>query len=175
MPHYVKPSDVNDISDAAGISVRTGAASGLDRARARVQNFDAQDIARQVAVIRQNTNSSAVRAAPGGTDAGAFSSNFAPSPGSGHHARVNEIFVAEADKIAADLTRYAVRHGPGAAWIGLDWLGNSEVAQLMTLGPDLYNGLCGIAVFLAAHAAVTGAEASELALAGLPSHTCART
>ena len=52
----------------------------------------------------------------------------------------------------------------------------------MTLGPDLYNGRSGIALFLAAHAAVTGRAASaELALAavahlrsGLRGHNSAR-
>ena len=60
------------------------------------------------------------------------------------------------------------RRGPSAAWIGLDWLGDSEVSQLVVLGPDLYNGACGIALFLAAHAAVTDAMSSrDLALAAL--------
>ena len=79
-----------------------------------------------------------------------------------------EIFIAEADRIASEIARLAVRRGPGAAWIGLDWLGDAEVFQLVCLGPDLYNGATGIALFLAAHAAVTGNQASgELALAGL--------
>ena len=77
-------------------------------------------------------------------------------------------FIAEADRIAAELARYAIRRGPAAAWIGLDWLGDSEVFQLVCLGPDLYNGSTGIAVFLAAHAAATRHQPSrELALAAL--------
>ena len=43
----------------------------------------------------------------------------------------------------------AVRRGPGAAWIGLDWLGDADVFQLVCLGPALYNGTSGIAVGLA--------------------------
>ncbi len=82
-----------------------------------------------------------------------------------------DAFLAEADKIAADLAHHAIRRGPAAAWIGLDWLGDSEVAQLVPLGADLYNGVTGIALFLAAHAAVTGSEPSrQLALAAL-AHT----
>jgi type 2 lantibiotic biosynthesis protein LanM len=42
------------------------------------------------------------------------------------------------------------------------------VFQLVCLGPDLYNGVSGIALFLAAHAAVTGSKPSrELALAAV--------
>ena len=66
------------------------------------------------------------------------------------------------------MSHYAIRRGPSVAWIGLDWLGDSEFPQLVCLGPDLYNGICGIGVFLGAHAAVTGNKASaELAYAGL--------
>ena len=83
-------------------------------------------------------------------------------------ASAKEIFTAEADRIAAELSRQAIRRGPGAAWIGLDWLGDSEVFQLVCLGPDLYNGVSGISLFLAAHAAATGcAPSAELALAGV--------
>jgi type 2 lantibiotic biosynthesis protein LanM len=83
-------------------------------------------------------------------------------------APTKETFIAEADRIAADLAHYAIRRGPSVAWIGLDWLGDSEFSQLVCLGPDLYNGICGIGVFLAAHAAVTGNKTSaELAYAGL--------
>jgi lantibiotic modifying enzyme len=47
-------------------------------------------------------------------------------------------------------------------------LGDAEVVQLVPLGPELYNGVSGIAVFLAAHAAVTGCKSSgELALAAI--------
>ena len=163
VPHFVSPSDGNEIRDATGISIRSEATSGMDRARARVQSFDEQDIAWQIEVIRQNTSSLPRSAGPPATGVELkqpLRSDVAVAP-------TKEIFVAEADKIAEELSRYAIRRGPGAAWIGLDWLGDSEVFQLVCLGPELYNGVSGIAVFLAAHAAVTGCKSSgELALAG---------
>src|ERR1019366_798620 len=62
----------------------------------------------------------------------------------------------------------AIRSGPGAAWIGLDWLGGSEVCQLAPLDAGLYNGAPGVCVFLAAHAKVVGDEAAaRLSLAGI--------
>ena len=79
-----------------------------------------------------------------------------------------DTFVTEASKTAADLALHATRRGVDAAWIGLDWLGDFEVAQLVPLGPDLYNGSCGFALFLAAHASVTRCDLSkELALAAI--------
>ena len=164
VPHFVSPSDGNEIRDATGISIHTEATSGMDRARSRVQSFDEQDIAWQITVITQNTSSLPRSAGP--TARGVELKQ--PSRSEVDVAPTKEVFVAEADKIAEELSRYAIRRGPGAAWIGLDWLGDSEVFQLVCLGPELYNGVSGIAVFLAAHAAVTGCKSSgELALAGM--------
>jgi class II lanthipeptide synthase len=162
VPHFVSPSDGHDIGDAMGHSVHTALPSGLDRARARFANFDEREIAWQTEVIRENTNSIPRSAKPKVVqpqEAVREDSAIAPTKAT---------FIAEADRIAAELSDYAIRRGPSVAWIGLDWLGDSEFSQLVCLGPDLYNGICGIGVFLAAHAAVTGNKASaELAHAGL--------
>jgi type 2 lantibiotic biosynthesis protein LanM len=206
----VLPSDGNQIRDATGISVRTAAACGLDRARERVRSLDVQEIAWQIEVIRQNTSMVSRSAAP--TPIGAkpeqrLRPDLLPDlradlrPGAAI-APTDEIFIAEADRVAEELSRLAIRRGSSAvsvplesetaleslsgacsrrrtgahfagtcasaAWIGLDLLEESEVCQLVVLGPDLYNGVCGIAVFLAAHAAVAGRKSSrELALAAL--------
>src|SRR4029077_7364260 len=56
VPYFVALSDAGEISDATGISVRTELPPGLARARARLRSFDAQDIAWQIEVIRQNTS-----------------------------------------------------------------------------------------------------------------------
>jgi type 2 lantibiotic biosynthesis protein LanM len=162
VPHFVTPSDGHDIGDANGNSVHIALPSGLDRARARFENFDEREIAWQTEVIRENTNSIPRSAKPMAAElqeTARQDSAIAPT---------KVTFAAAADRIAAELSHYAIRRGPSVAWIGLDWLGDSEFSQLVCLGPDLYNGTCGIGVFLAAHAAVTGNKASaELAYAGL--------
>ncbi len=164
VPHFVSPSDGNEIADATGFSIRTEATSGMDRARARVEAFDEQQIAWQTEVIRHSTNSLS-RSARLST---AVAERNEPLRADAAIAPAKEIFIAEADRIAGELSRQAIRRGPGAAWIGLDWLGDSEVSQLVCLGPELYNGVSGIALFLAAHSVVTGSGPSaELALAGV--------
>ena len=165
VPHFVSASDGNVIGDAAGISVRTVATSGLARARARVQNFDEQGdrLADRSHPGEYEFELAAAAAGQQATLARRDAGRWTRPP---HRAR--QIFIAEADRIASELSRYAIRRGPGAAWIGLDWLGDSEVFQLVCLGPDLYNGSSGIALFLAAHAAATGSEPSgALALAAV--------
>src|ERR1700730_2916500 len=160
VPYFMTPSNGTAICDLRGVSAETVATPGLERARERLQALDENEIAWQVEVIRENVNQPARTA-----------SNVARTETVSVFAQTipdNARFKAEASKIAAELAKHAIRRGPGAAWIGLDWLGDSDVFQLVCLGPDLYNGASGIALFLAAHAAVTGNEASgELALAGL--------
>src|SRR6478752_4883563 len=163
VPHFVSPSDENEIHDASGFSVRVAASPGLDRARERIQSFDEKEIDWQIEVIRESTRSLTKPpdvAATGQARLLERPDTSLPS--------AKKTFTAEADGIAEELLRCAIRRGPGAAWIGLDWLGDAEVFQLVCLGPDLYNGVSGIALFLAAHAAVTGRQLSaELALAGV--------
>jgi type 2 lantibiotic biosynthesis protein LanM len=160
VPYFVTASDGVAIFDLGGISAKTAAMPGLDRAAARLQALDWNEIGWQIEVIRENLNQQS--AGPSNRKPGpSLDTSVEPAPD-------RALFAAEADKTAAELARQAIRRGNSAAWIGLDWLGDSEVFQLVCLGPDLYNGATGIALFLAAHGAVRGHAASaELALAGL--------
>ncbi|MGB8242451.1 MAG: type 2 lanthipeptide synthetase LanM, partial [Pseudolabrys sp.] len=163
VPHFVSPNDESEIHDAAGLSIRTSGNPGLSRARTRIKKLDQREIDWQVEVIRENTRSLSKSADP--TTAGQAQSaellDLTALP-------TKKVFIAEADKTADELSDHAIRKGPGAAWIGLDWLGDAEAFQLVCLGPDLYNGESGIALFLAAHAAATGSQSSaELARAAV--------
>ncbi len=127
-----------------------------------MQDLDRQDIAWQTGVIRQSTVGAS---RPGGTEKPTLElwdmATAAAEPG-------DELFLREVNEIADELADFAVRRGAGAAWIGLDWLGESDMCEFMLLGPDLYNGVSGIGTFLAAHAAVTGSRSSaDLALVGV--------
>ncbi|MGA8917888.1 MAG: type 2 lanthipeptide synthetase LanM family protein [Pseudolabrys sp.] len=163
VPHFVSPNDKNEIRDAIGFSMRSEETTGIARARTRMKNFDENEIGWQIEVIRENTKS--LSKPP--DHATASPAKLAERPDTAALPS-KKTFIAEADKIADELSRYAIRRGPGAAWIGIDWLGDADVFQLVCLGSDLYNGASGISVFLAAHAAVTGHQASaDLARAGV--------
>jgi type 2 lantibiotic biosynthesis protein LanM len=154
VPYFVMQSDGKEVSDMATVLARPDVMSGLDRARSRMQNCDEVEIARQVATIRQATNCyvtpKPAKAAPNELCDRSFDSSAA-----------REFFLAESNSIARDIAHYAVRSDKAAAWIGLDWLEDMGVGRISVLGSDLYNGNCGIAVFLAAHAASTGQQSSE--------------
>jgi type 2 lantibiotic biosynthesis protein LanM len=160
VPHFVSPSDSSEFLDETGVITRSAAPSGLDRARARMRSFDAREVAWQAEVIQATIASpNPAESVKGGE---LLAQTNVPV------LATKEIFVSEADRIAAELAELAIRRDGSAAWIGLDWLGDAEVFQLVCVGPDLYSGVSGIAVFLAAHASVAGQSASaELALAAM--------
>jgi type 2 lantibiotic biosynthesis protein LanM len=162
IPHFVSKTDANDLKDMSGLQIRMQSTDGLARAGARFDSLDSDEIDWQVEVMRMNTNS--LRNADR-TQAVAVKRQL---PKTKALASTDSIFRAEAQRIADKLVSYAVTRGSSAAWIGLDWLGDAEVFQLVTLGNDLYNGASGIGLFLSAHATVTKNSASaELALAGI--------
>lgn len=158
IPHFVSATDGHELKDAAGFQMRMASTDGLARARARFAHFDRDEIDWQVKVIKINTNSLVAAGRP----------ERRQLPELRGLAPTDQTFRAEAQRVADELASYAIRRGPAAAWIGLDWLGDAEVFQLVTLGPDLYNGTAGLSLFLSAHAAVTEQSAPrELALAGV--------
>ena len=159
IPHFVSATDGHELKDAAGFQMRLSSADGLTRARTRFSHLDRDEIDWQVKVVKINTNSLVAAGRP--PERRQLSELRGPPP-------TDQTFRAEAQRVADELASYAIRRGQAAAWIGLDWLGDAEVFQLVTLGLDLYNGTAGISVFLSAHAAVTEQSASgELALAGV--------
>ena len=135
---------------------------GLERAQDRVRGLDEKEIAWQVDVIRHTSpDLSGLRRRDDGASACQMSADDVV-------ALPNSAFLAEADVIAERIADYGIRAGSGAAWIGLGWFADSDAAQLAVLGHDLYNGACGIATFLAAHARLArNPESADLALAAI--------
>lgn len=164
VPLFVSPTDTDEIADASGIFTRTGAQPGLRRAQTRFDKFDSDAVKWQSEVVRLSTSTvlrsdSSLAVPPEQIPSPDLRPPSAPEPA---------VFAERAAEIARHLSKLATWSGPGAAWIGLDWLRDSVVCQLAPLGADLYNGAPGVCVFLAAHAKLTGDEsAARLALAGV--------
>ncbi len=165
VPYFVMLTDGTEYHDTAGTTVATDVICGLDRALGRLHSLDEREIDWQVMIIRQNMESFT---GVGQSRTGALVSVGADEAVDSGGRPSRDVFAAEADAIAGELSRYAIRRGTGAAWIALDWSGDSEAFQLVELGAGLYNGVSGIGLFLAAHAAVTGcAESADLARAAI--------
>jgi type 2 lantibiotic biosynthesis protein LanM len=164
IPYFTSPSDGNEIADMNGISTHTVGQPGLFRAQSRYERLDQEEIAWQCEIVRVSTSN----VARVETVHGALQSDTVDKDVDSGSAVDSAVFIEWAADIVSHLSRLAIRSGPGAAWIGLDWLGDSSICQLSPLGPDLYNGAPGICVFLAAYARLTGNDAAaELAVAGM--------
>ena len=147
VPHFVSPSDEDLVSAITGHQTQTGATPGLERAAERFSQWSALEIERQVEIIKIST-SFVSRSDSDSNDKYLFKrkiKQLVPSLDQTTLAR-------ESARIAATIQQHGTIKDRSAAWVGLDWLGDSEVGQLVTLGPDLYNGTSGIALYLAAHA-----------------------
>ena len=164
IPYFTSQTDSDDIADDHGSVTRGRGQPGLQRAQGRLAKFTSDEAAWQSEVIRLSTstalNADGTRGVP--DEAGhdlhpAATMTLDPA-----------VVIEHVAAIYRDLSAYALRSGPGAAWIGFDWLGDSEVCQLSPSGADLYNGAPGICLFLAAYAQVTqDDDAARLAVAGM--------
>lgn len=147
VPHFVSPSDEDLVSAISGHQTSTGATSGLERATERFGQWSALEIERQVEIIKVST-SFVSRSDGDSKDKYLFKRKIKQSV-----PNLDQTTLAtEATRIAATIRQHGTIKDKSVAWVGLDWLGDSEVGQLVTLGPDLYNGTTGIALYLAAHA-----------------------
>jgi type 2 lantibiotic biosynthesis protein LanM len=149
VPRFLTTTDGTAVSDGSGPRFESAAKPGLERASARSRRLDEDEIAWQESLIRQVSALSTVAAED-------VVASVQPGVGTPTARR----FTAEADAIADELAATAIRRRASAAWTGLRWFVDSDVAQLAVVGHDLYNGAAGIATFLAAHAKTTGSDAS---------------
>ncbi len=163
VPHFVSPSDEDMVSAITGHQTQTYATPGLERAIERLTKWSTVEIQKQVEIIKLST-SFVKKSSTAAEDKYLFKRKIKQSTQS----LDSTSLAAEATRIAATIAQHSTIKDKSAAWVGLDWLGGSDVGQLVTLGPDLYNGASGIALFLAAHARFTGDLISrELALKAL--------
>jgi len=164
IPHFVCADGSASILDTSGHSVKIGETSGFSRSVDRLGVLNEAEIKWQSQVIRISTSfiEKPVRKSP---HAQPRSQSLSQIQGE----IINDRFLkANVEHIYGILERAAFIEQESAAWIGLDWVGNSGVAQLVTLGHDLYGGTAGIGLFLSAYARLTGdATARALALRSL--------
>ena len=123
------------------------------------------DLAQQRAIIEGAFHAKAAHTAAG-TDVDASFSAVVPSRALGRDA-----FLCAAIAIGAEIEQRALIDGEnGASWIGLGYIDHAERFQLQVLDDTLYDGCCGVALFLAALCRTTGEQRfGALALRGLES------
>ena len=138
-------------------------ASGLERVMARIGDLDEGDMKRQIDLIRLSFHTQAptpsMSASPElRTEGPRQIINLTP-----------EKAIAEAVAIASDLQERAIMAPDGSAtWITSAPVPPAGKFRIQPMGVDLYGGVCGVALFLAALEKTTGgAGFRELSLAAL--------
>jgi type 2 lantibiotic biosynthesis protein LanM len=85
----------------------------------------------------------------------------------------SEQLLASADTIATEISSRAMTEVDGSVyWIGLSYIPNVERFQLQPLDESLYNGNCGIALFLAALDYLKGSSHYRHLILGALQYTC---
>jgi type 2 lantibiotic biosynthesis protein LanM len=134
-----------------------------ERMISHLKRLNDADLAQQIAIIRGSFYSRVARGITGITSSNAaFDLNAtAPLP--------PDVLVQEAVEIGKELQKRAIYAADGSVtWIGMGYLPKAERMQLQPLGDGLYDGVSGVALFLAAIAKITGdMEFRDLALSAL--------
>jgi type 2 lantibiotic biosynthesis protein LanM len=149
VPVFTTRPDSRDLWDSRGRRLPDFSDQpALESVRRRLLALDEADIARQSWFIRASLATLALN-----TEGNRLPSYEVRDPRT--PAR-RESLLAAAREVGERLESLAVRdaRAPGVSWIGLSILG--DYWALLPLGPDLYSGLTGIALFLAHLGAATG-------------------
>jgi type 2 lantibiotic biosynthesis protein LanM len=124
----------------------------LSKALTKLQQLDETDLAQQVAIIQLAFYARVARAEP--TDLGnSTAGDIGKYPTS---LLTSEQLLQQAQNIAVEIQDRAITGADGTlSWINLTFVPSALRFQVMPLGYSLYDGNCGIALFLAALAKVT--------------------
>jgi type 2 lantibiotic biosynthesis protein LanM len=148
IPYFLTRPDSCDLHDAAGRRITDFfPETGLERARGRLRRMGDDDLDRQLALLHGSlaTLPSAAERWPRISSGDIEERTIAPS----------EEFLDAARAVGDRLERLAWRRDGEAGWAGLMTLPSGQW-HLDPLGPDLYDGLAGVALFLAYLGDVTG-------------------
>lgn len=149
IPFFLSPSDGHILFDTFGHSIETPAIPGLQRAQKRWKTLCQEEIDWQSLLIKISTSfvSSSIQ-----QDSKKDRHRYDRVLQSEAINKINdEDLLNELKLIIDQIEDSSFQDALSVSWLGLDWMQNSEVAQLVPLGEDLYNGMTGIALFLAAY------------------------
>jgi type 2 lantibiotic biosynthesis protein LanM len=120
----------------------------IETVRRRIASMSESDLAAQLWFVRASLGTATYAAAP----------DRRPSSASQPH---RERLIGAALRIAERLEERAVHGDAGTTWIGASAIDERRGIEIAPLGPDLYDGLPGVALFLAQVGAVTGERRYE--------------
>jgi type 2 lantibiotic biosynthesis protein LanM len=159
IPHFTTLSDGGQINDFRGTLIASPALNGLSRALTRFENLNQEEIAWQTKVIELSTFTTSTALDKYSSEKYKFD-RIMPSTKKNTQPMVE--YKKCVDSMLDVINKAALKKDNSVAWLSLNWLGDSEAAQLMPMGPDLYSGTLGIALFFAGHYQYSGSKSSQL-------------
>jgi len=164
IPVFFMHVETNKIYNHDGFIFNFDCIPGLAQAKTRLNSLSNREIEWQSEIIKVSTFSQVQ-----------FRKNISKNLKSKKIKTFNpdeayKFFSAEVNSIADTIKELAIRESGTASWLCIDWVANSEVPQLSPIGPDLYSGASGIALFFAAYYSVfKHSQSKEIALEAITS------
>lgn len=148
IPYFQIACEGRSLCDAAGVLVQDFVTEpSLTRVRGRIKNLSTNELVRQTTIIRSAFAISAIDAP--------HSDTVLQTPRRRKNGDID--FLRYAERIAVDLHANAISGADGStSWIGPMSFPQTDRVEYQVIGANLYDGVCGIAVFLAALHRVTG-------------------
>ena len=145
IPIFFNHVKLQQVINPNGLVFQSDLEPGLPRAILRLKNFDSKELQWQNQLIKASTFSYVK-----------YQQNLikhdSTDISNDESMGFSDILNNEVKTIASTLIDLAIADDKGVSWIGIDWLGDSNTAsRLVPLGPTLYGGNSGIAIFLAAY------------------------
>ncbi|HWA89086.1 MAG TPA: type 2 lanthipeptide synthetase LanM family protein [Rhizomicrobium sp.] len=129
--------------ESGGIVDNLFVKSGIDAVMEKMSKLGDADMEFQIMLIRGSFLAQIIRPAQPAA-AGAETILQGPLP-------TTADFLARAEEIARSIAARAIDNGNGCVgWLGIRYAAQARCHQFEPIGPDLYDGRCGIALFLAA-------------------------
>jgi type 2 lantibiotic biosynthesis protein LanM len=168
IPYFVTDSNSDALMLKNSQVARYFKQSGYDRMISRLQQMSNDDLALQVSIIRSSFQLRITQGKNNTVSTDTKSVSSVDTQDAQHKLPQAEL-VQEAVEIAKDIQKRAIHAANGTVtWIGMDYNPDAERYQLQPIDDSLYGGVCGIALFLAAVAKVTGnTEFKDLAIGAL--------
>lgn len=145
IPIFFNRTNNSSLFDQNGKETKTAALSGISQAQQRWSNLSEQELAWQAELIRISTSFVSRSRNTPITPATRSLESISKTP------LTKSSLTGELSKFVGQIESCSYQDQKGIRWIGLDWLQGTEVAQLGTIDFDMYNGMSGIGLFLAAH------------------------
>ena len=136
--------------------------SGIELVRSRFRKLDETDRATQIGFIRASFYTSV-----GPSSSPASPEKALPQPAIQNGKSPDE-FISDAVQIANDVAAAAIRSKTSVTWLTLAYFAEAQRWQLQPMAPRFYDGVSGVALFLAAVSSVSNQkEFRDLAMGAL--------